>query len=64
MPAARFVMYQAFFSTGCLHFLTREMPTMLIPLICEEMGFGMAERGALLGVRHHLPSLAGTDGGV
>ena len=39
LPAARFVMYQAFFSTGCLHFLTREMPTLLLPLICEEMGF-------------------------
>ena len=49
MVAARFVMYAAFFGTGCLHFLTREMPTFLIPLLRDELGYGMVQRGALLG---------------
>eukprot|EP01043_Picozoa_sp_COSAG02_P115412 COSAG02_NODE_51771_length_312_cov_0.694836_1_plen_35_part_10 len=31
---ARVVMYFMFFATSTLHFLTREMAPMLIPMIC------------------------------
>eukprot|EP01044_Picomonas_judraskeda_P011786 COSAG03_NODE_1637_length_3734_cov_504.619807_2_plen_312_part_00 len=42
---ARVVMYFMFFATSTLHFLTREMAPMLIPMICDSYGYTMAQRG-------------------
>ena len=39
------VMYFMFFSTSTLHFLTREMAPMLIPMICDAYGYTLAQRG-------------------
>ena len=38
-------MYFMFFSTSTLHFLTREMAPMLIPMICDAYGYTLAQRG-------------------
>ena len=42
---ARVVMYFMFFFTSTLHFLTREMAPMLIPMICDAYGYSLAQRG-------------------
>jgi hypothetical protein len=42
---ARVVMYFMFFATSTLHFLTREMAPMLIPMICDSYGYTLAQRG-------------------
>ena len=46
---SRFVMYFMFFGTSTLHFLTREMAPMLVPMICSEFGYSTQQRGLLLG---------------
>ena len=46
---SRFIMYFFFFGTCTVHFLTREMAPMLVPMICSEFGYSAQQRGLLLG---------------